>query len=158
MKSTEFLLNILKKTLDQFPTLTFGYHFDSIMAQHIIRVSPDSIFESDDFAQVQSEIIADFLLSHPNESLMFISVNDGDETLPESSVLLGHANPKTSYPIETAVISVKLIEADLPFRYPDIPLSSENLWFQNKPTLLDATVIINYYAEQAGENNYAMAA
>jgi hypothetical protein len=74
-QSQKYLVSLIKKLALTFDSMSFAYGFDSIANQHIVEVQPNSMFESDEYLEVESDIVSEFSNKFPEEGLLFTCDN-----------------------------------------------------------------------------------
>jgi hypothetical protein len=77
MRELEYIKQFFKKQFDKYENLELGfkYEYNSITLTHIIEVSNEDIFKSDDFNNEAFDFAINFSNIY-NELLMFIKPND----------------------------------------------------------------------------------
>lgn len=72
MEAKLFLKTKLQELADKFENLKLSYFFDNSYSQHVIVVTPSSIYIDDIFAKEQVNLEIDFINNFPYESLYFV--------------------------------------------------------------------------------------
>ena len=72
MEAKLFLKDKLQVLADKFDNLKLSYFFDNSYSQHVIVVTPSSIYSDDVFAKEQVNLEIDFINNFPYESLYFV--------------------------------------------------------------------------------------
>jgi hypothetical protein len=159
--SSQFLQSLLRETWKAMPELIYGYYFDQSLQQHVVRVSPEESYTSDEFAKVECDIVDDFIKSFPNEGVLFVSDSTSDSTIPLATIILSKYQPDTLIGTDSLLVEARAISGDFPFAYPEIHLDQNLLWFHSDPKELASFFVDNLNfggPSDAGENNYALAA
>ncbi len=77
MKSREYIISVLGKLHDEFPSFTFKYQFDSLDDCHVIEYSPFDLVGGDkDFEDKKYSLLEDYFNREFGESLVFIDEFD----------------------------------------------------------------------------------
>jgi hypothetical protein len=166
MDSRNYLLDVLQNTSSQFEELTFEYCFDGAINQHIVRVTPPSVYQSDEYGKAESQIVFDFVKLFPNEGILFVDANE-ELQLPNSQVLIGAKSLTSNYVLSDALeMSTLPVTKEMPFAYPELLIDPRNFWLMNLESnaLVTNEMLFGYPAFEkqnlleAGENDYAQAA
>lgn len=106
------IVDRLKSIAGKINGARIRYGYDSKFDQHIVYVTPDTIFRSKEFLSAQMELECDFIDAFPSEELYFVTDGHGLE-LPVMELING-------YELEVPLMQVTGLE----FFYPIIPNKS----------------------------------
>jgi hypothetical protein len=72
-KSQESIIAMIDRLSTQFSALSFKYQYDHEVKQHVVDILPAKDADSDDFIDIASSEISEFLDQFPNEGVLFVS-------------------------------------------------------------------------------------
>lgn len=75
MKSKEFLKIELNKLFKQFDGIKIRYEFQYNIHLHLIEITPESIYESNECVLVEYDLVEKFENLYEDEAILFISTN-----------------------------------------------------------------------------------
>lgn len=75
MKAQELIIQGIDALSIMFPHMSFKYGFDNVVNQHIIDVQPESEYQTDAYAEVESDFILNFIREFPDEGILFVCNN-----------------------------------------------------------------------------------
>ncbi len=73
MEPKVFIIENLKKLVNEFLSIRVRYEFEEDFNNHIVEIVPDTILDSERFNKAGVKFIDDFYTNFPDHNIMFIS-------------------------------------------------------------------------------------
>ena len=73
MSSKDFVIDKIKKFLQSFKNVKGRYEYDELARLYTLKITSQSIYDSEAFDQWDSSMFDDFVENYPDENIGFIS-------------------------------------------------------------------------------------